>query len=264
MNQAWPVQPSRLNFGENLPLVQLLHPRQYTRAVLISLLVGVALGALAVIFLSWPLWAVTALVIVALIPAGVRKWQDDRRLFGATAMVLSIVLTTQGLHTIEHLVQWVQYHLLFWTMRQSSGLLSPANAEWVHFVWNWLVLIAVIILITGGMRNKWAWLLLAVAFFHTVEHSYTFLRYQLVLRELTAMDVLNVTAQGLPGIVGRDGWLARSIWTRGTFLCTIPGLTTAIRLDIHFWWNAIEMSLLILAGHVYMRSVIGEKRAVRE
>ena len=263
MNQALPVQPSRLNFGGNLPLVQLLHPRQHTRSVLISLLVGVLLGALAVIFLSWPLWAVTALVIVALLPAGVLKWQDDRRLFGATAMVLSIVLTTQGLHTIEHLVQWVQYHLLYWTMRQSSGLLSPANAEWVHFVWNWLVLIAVIILIAGGMRNKWAWLLLTVAFFHTVEHSYTFLRYQLVLRELTAMDVLNVTAQGLPGIVGRDGWLARSIWTRGTFLCSIPGLTTAIRLDIHFWWNAIEMSLLVMAGHVYMRSILGEHRVVR-
>jgi hypothetical protein len=264
MNQALPVQPSRLNYGVNLPLLQLLHPRQHTRAVLISLLVGVLLGTLAVQLFSWPLWAVTALVIVALLPAGVLKWRNDRRLFGATAMVLSIVLTTQGLHTIEHLVQWVQYHLLYWTMRQSSGLLSPANAEWVHFVWNWLVLIAVIILIAGGMRNRWAWLLLAVAFFHTVEHSYTFLRYQLVLRELTAMDVLNVTAQGLPGIVGRDGWLARSMWTRGTFLCTIPGLTTAIRLDIHFWWNAIEMSLLILAGHVFMRSVIGQSGGVRE
>lgn len=264
MNQALPAQPSRLNFAVNLPLLQLLNPRQYTRIVLMSLLVGLLLAALAVSLLGWPLWAATAIVLVVLLPAGVLKWRDDRRLFGATAMVLSIVLTTQGLHTIEHLVQWTQYHLLLWTMRQSSGLLSPANAEWVHFVWNWLVLIAVIILIAGGMRNKWAWLLLAVTFFHTVEHSYTFLRYQLVLRELTAMDVLNVTAQGLPGIVGRDGWLARSEWTRGTFLCSIPGLTTAIRLDVHFWWNIIEMSLLIIAGHVYMRSLLGQNRTVRE
>jgi hypothetical protein len=103
------------------------------------------------------------------------------------------------------------------------------------------------------MRGSWIWLLLAVAFFHTVEHTYTFIRYQIILRELTAMDVLNVTAQGLPGIVGRDGWLARSEWTRGTWICSLPGLTTAVRLDIHFWWNTLEMALLLVAGHRHLR-----------
>lgn len=254
MHQVLPAQPGYVLFGETFPLARLLHPRQHTRLVVISLLAGFVVSALAVSLLEWPLWAATAIMLVVLLPAGILKWRADRRLFGFTAMALSIVLTTQGLHTIEHLVQWTQYHVLFWTMRQSSGLLSPANAEWVHFVWNWLVLIAVVVLMAGGMRNKWAWLLLAVAFFHTVEHSYTFIRYQLVLRELSAMDLLNVTAQGLPGIVGRDGWLARSPWTRGTFICTIPGLTTAIRLDVHFWWNTIEMTLLLLAGHVFLRS----------
>ena len=168
-------------------------------------------------------------------------------------MILSILVTAQGLHTVEHLVQWTQYHVLYWTMRQSNGLLSPANAEWVHFAWNWLVLIAIVLLIGGGMRGGWMWLLLAVAAFHTIEHSYTFIRYQMVLRELSAMDVLNVTAQGLPGIVGRDGWLARSEWTRGTWICGIPGLTTAVRLDVHFWWNALEIGLLLIAGHVFLR-----------
>jgi hypothetical protein len=138
-------------------------------------------------------------------------------------------------------------------MRQSNGLLSPANSEWVHFVWNWLVLAAVVLLLRSGMRGSWIWLLLAVAFFHTVEHTYTFIRYQIILRELTAMDVLNVTAQGLPGIVGRDGWLARSEWTRGTWICSLPGLTTAVRLDIHFWWNTLEMALLLVAGHRHLR-----------
>jgi hypothetical protein len=111
-------------------------------------------------------------------------------------------------------------------------------------------------LLAGGMRNAWMWLLLIVAAAHTVEHSYTFLRYQLVLGELRGLGLVDVTAQGLPGIVGRDGWLARSDWTRGTFLCTLPGLTTAIRLDIHFWWNALEMALLIVGGHVAMRRVL--------
>jgi hypothetical protein len=63
-----------------------------------------------------------------------------------------------------------------------------------------------------------------------------------------------VTAQGLPGIIGRDGWLARSPITQGTFICTLPGLTTAMRLDVHFWWNTIEMALLLCAGSLFPRS----------
>jgi hypothetical protein len=74
-----------------------------------------------------------------------------------------------------------------------------------------------------------------------------------VLNELGQLGVTGITAQGLPGILGRDGWLARSELTRGTFLCNLPGLTTASRLDVHFWWNVGETALLLLAGHSYLR-----------
>uniref|UniRef100_A0A7C1JFM5 Uncharacterized protein n=1 Tax=Caldilinea aerophila TaxID=133453 RepID=A0A7C1JFM5_9CHLR len=243
----------RFNLQESFPLIRLLHPKQYAWAVGLSLAVGLTVSWIIVAAGIAPLWAATALTLVILLPAGFFKWRDDYRRYGRTLMLLSILLTAQGLHTIEHLIQWTQYHILYWTMRQSNGLLSPANAEWVHFVWNWLVLIVVLLLLSGGIRNVWMWLLLVVAAFHAVEHTYTFIRYQLILRELTAMDILNVTAQGLPGIVGRDGWLARSEWTRGTWICSIPGLTTAVRLDVHFWWNAIEMTLLGIAGHIALR-----------
>jgi hypothetical protein len=115
------------------------------------------------------------------------------------------------------------------------------------------VLAAIILLLRGGMRNFWMWLLFAVALFHSVEHSYTFLRYQLVLGELRSLGVANVPAQGLAGIIGRDGLLARSEWARGTWICRIPGITTAVRLDVHFWWNAIEVILLAIGGHFYLR-----------
>lgn len=255
MSHVLPARSERLDLQATFPLLKLLNPRQYTRWVLISLAASLAVSVLAMNLAGMPLWGATAFVLLALTPVGIFKWRDDQRLYGTTPMILSILLVAQGAHTVEHLVQWAQYHLLFWTMRQSSGLLSPANAEWVHFVWNWSVLIVVILLLRGGMRNPWTWLLFAVAGFHAVEHSYTFIRYQMVLRELTAMDVLNVTAQGLPGIVGRDGWLARSPYTQGTFICSIPGLTTAIRLDVHFWWNAIETALMLVAGHVYLRTL---------
>ena len=66
-----------------------------------------------------------------------------------------------------------------------------------------------------------------------------------------------MTAQGLPGILVRDGWLARSPVTQGTFLCTLPGVTTAMRLDVHFWWNVVEMLLLLGAGSLFLRARLG-------
>ena len=53
-------------------------------------------------------------------------------------------------------------------------------------------------------------------------------------------------------MLGRDGWLARSGVTQGTFLCRLPGLTTATRLDVHFWWNVGELTLLLLAAHAFL------------
>lgn len=238
----------------HMPVLRLLHPRRHALASLAALLIGLALGAFAVFVLRFPPWTFTAIVLATLLPIGIAKWREDAQLFGAVVGVLSALLVFQGVHTIEHLVQWAQYHVLFWTARQSSGLVSAANAEWVHFTWNWAVLaVIVVLMVKGRLRNGWAVLLLVVAGLHAVEHTYTFIQHIEVLNELRSLGVTNITAQGLPGIVGRDGWLARSPLTQGTFLCSLPGITTAIRLDVHFWWNAIEMVLLLAAAHVFLR-----------
>jgi hypothetical protein len=203
----------------------------------------------------------TALLLVVMLPIAAVKFREDRQLFGITAMLLSILLTTQGAHTVEHIVQWIQYYLLGWPMRQSNGLLSAANAEWVHFVWNWGVLLAVVGLMRGGIRNGWAWLLLGIAVAHTLEHSYLMVRHLQVLAELRQMGLAGITAQGLPGILGQDGWLARSPLTQGSFLCRVPGLTTANRIDVHFWWNLLEMGMLLPAGHYFLRSSTFSKKS---
>jgi len=256
MNQTLQLPTnSMLDFSGALPLLRLLHPRRYTRAVWFSFLLALGFAYAAMTLLGWPKWAATAVVLVTMLPVGILKWREDYRAYGATVTLLCVLLISQGAHTVEHLVQFVQYHLFYWTMRQSNGLLSPANAEWVHFVWNWGVLLCVLFLMRGGMRNWWMYLLLIVAAFHTVEHTYTWVRYQLILAELRGMHIFNITAQGLPGIIGRDGFLARSEWTQGTFLCRIPYLTTAVRLDVHFWWNALEMALLIPAGHFFLKQM---------
>jgi hypothetical protein len=239
--------------GPRLPVLALLHPREHTPAVLATLALGVLAAALAMRVAGLPLWGATATLLALLLIPGTLKWRADARRYGATATLLSVLLAAQGFHAIEHIVQWAQNHLLGWSLRASTGLLSPANAEWVHFVWNWLVLLTVIALLRGGMRGRWAWLLLAWATAHTLEHTYLMARHLLVLDELGRLGVRGITAQGLPGVLGRDGWLARSELTRGTFLCDLPGLTTASRLDVHFWWNVGETALLLLAANAFMR-----------
>lgn len=240
-------------WGTQIPLVALVQPREYTIASIATMALGVLLGALGMRFFKLPLWGATALVLALLLIPGFFKWRADRARFGGTAMLLSVVVTAQGFHGVEHLLQWAQYHILYWSMRSSNGLLSPANAEWVHFVWNWIVLVCIVALIGGGMRGPWAWALLAWSLAHTLEHTYMFVRYLAVLDELSRAGVTSVTAQGLPGILGRDGWLARSPATQGTFLCRLPGIATAPRLDVHFWWNVGETLLLLLAGNAFMR-----------
>lgn len=234
-----------------LPLLTLLDPREQTRTMLILLVVGVAAAAVGMRWWGVPLWVATVAVLLILLAPAVLKWRADLRHFGATAMVMSVLLAMQGFHSVEHAAQLIQYHLLGWPMRSSGGLISAANAEWIHFVWNWLVLAVVVYLVRAGVRNPWAWLLLAWSLAHSLEHTYLFVRYLAVLDELGRLGAANTPAQGLPGVLGRDGWLASSAATQGTFLCRLPGLTTVVRLDVHFWWNTGETLLMILAANTY-------------
>ncbi|GAB4121068.1 MAG: hypothetical protein Fur005_24670 [Roseiflexaceae bacterium] len=242
-----------------IPLVQLVHPREQIRPIALTFLFGVALGVLAVTMGLTPLWGAVLAVLALLMVAAIPKWLIDRQRYGTPAMVLCILVATQGFHTVEHIAQWIQFHILRWPFFKASGLISPANAEWVHFVWNWAVLLTVIYLFRNGMRGIWAVLLLAWAGAHTFEHSYLMLRYLDTLGQLSALGVRDVAAQGLPGILGRDGWLASAEVTQNTFLCRLPGLATAQRLDVHFWWNVGEITLLLPAANAYMSRILQQR-----
>jgi hypothetical protein len=167
--------------------------------------------------------------------------------------LLGILLVAQGAHTVEHVVQVIQYHVLQWPMQRSQGLVSAANSEWIHFVWNWSVLLILGVVVLNGMRNRWTALLLVWATAHALEHAYLLVQFLQVQTELAQLGVTSLLPQGLPGVLGHDGWLARSSATQGTLFCQLPGLTTAPRLDIHFWWNAGEITLLVQAGRQIAR-----------
>ena len=226
------------------------------RAVATPLTIGVLLGCIAAVAasaLKYPLWIQATCVLAGVLPAYGMHALRILKTYGWWWALLSVLVAAQGFHGIEHIVQWIQYHILRWPFFKSSGIISAANAEWVHFGWNWIVLIIMSILVKGGLRNRFAWLMLAWTIAHTAEHTYLMVRYLQALSELAALGVPDVSAQGLPGFFGRDGWLATSDVTRSSFVCRLPGFTTAVRLDVHFWWNIGETGLLMLATAYELR-----------
>lgn len=245
-----PLQSHRFT---RFPLLRLLYPRDKTRLLVGALTLAILFWGVAVWRVGMPLWGATSIALALLLGPAVQKWRDDLRRYGQVVMVLSVLLAMQSFHTLEHTAQMIQYHLLNWAPFASSGLISAANAEWVHFAWNWVIVAAFVYLMRHGMRGFWAWALLVWAIAHSLEHTYMLVRYYQAVQELKALGIADLgLAQGLPGVLGRDGWLAYS------GICgRIPGLTTASRVDVHFWWNVGEIVLLLVAAHPFLKERIG-------
>lgn len=235
------------------PVPALLHPREHTALVVVTGSVALGAAFVARTVALWPMWKAVALVLVIMVVPAAVTWRASARRYGTTAAFAGALVTVQGLHSIEHGTQWVQRHVMHRPLRLSNGLLSPANSEWVHFVWNWLVLFAVVVLVWRGMRSWWGWALLVWATAHTLEHTYMWIRFLQVSADLRELGVGDVTAQGLPGIVGRGGWLDLNAGPKVQLICGMPFVTTADRLDAHFVWNTGEVLLLLPAVHVLLR-----------
>lgn len=243
-----------------IPILTLIHPRRRAPLVLFALTAALLLWSALVWRARMPVWGATTAALGVVIPAAAVKWRDDWQRWGAAVTVLSILLAMQGFHTIEHTAQMVQYHLLKWPPYLSAGLISAANAEWVHFSWNWIVVACFVYLMRSGMRSVWAWGMLIWSVAHSLEHTYLLIRFYQALAELRALGINEPSlVQGLPGVLGRDGWLAFS------GICgRVPGLTTASRIDIHFWWNAGEITLLALAANPFLRSRFAAARSPQQ
>jgi hypothetical protein len=226
------------------PLLQLVNPKNHLPRILIALAVAVVAGGFILGRGVLPLWAVTSIGLgILLIPASL-KWRDDAKTWGLSAALLSIILALQSFHFVEHAVQIVQFYLLDRPAVGSQGLISALNIEWVHFSWNWIVWLALVVMWFRGLRNIWMTLLLAWTTLHSLEHTYMLVRYLQVSAELRALgQPAFQVSQTLPGILGRNGLLALSEWCG-----RIPGFTTAPRVLVHFWWNFGEVALLFVAA----------------
>src|SRR5687768_10546984 len=81
-------------------LRSLLHPRGQIYLFVGAAAIGLLAAWLGMTRLNIPLWSAAVGMVVLLSYPAMRKWQADRQQLGTPAMVLSILLVTQSLHTV--------------------------------------------------------------------------------------------------------------------------------------------------------------------
>src|SRR2546428_357826 len=87
--------------------------------------------------------------------------------------LLGFLAVSQTLHFLEHVAQMFQIHVLHLSGANAQGIVGQLNIEWVHFTWNALVLVIVVVLLfVPGLRtNPWLIAVTPLAAWHFVEHS---------------------------------------------------------------------------------------------
>jgi len=184
---------------------------------------GLALAALQ----GWPMWAIVLAALLPWIPVFASEMVWTYHNYGWLALLYVLVATQTG-HFIEHVVQIVQIHMLGMRGADASGVFGALDVEWVHFVWNTWVLIAVVLLLTRFRQNPWLWAMLVVAGWHELEHAYIMSVY------------LSTGAERTPGLLSRGG--------------AIGGGLPFTRPDLHFGYNLIETVPMLLAFVYQLRN----------
>jgi hypothetical protein len=172
------------------------------------------------IFQSWPAWAIVTAALAPWIPCMVGEIGWTRRHYGWLALFYVLVLT-QGGHVGEHVVQMVQIHLLHRMGPSARGVFGALDIEWVHFVWNTWVIVAVAMLVGRFRSNRWLWVTLVIAGWHEAEHVYILQKY------------LETGMPGTPGLLAKGG--------------AIGGGLPISRPDLHFFYNIVETTPLFIA-----------------
>ncbi len=175
---------------------------------------------------GWPLWVIAVATLVPWFPLLMRETSWTYRHYGWLALFYVLVLTQSG-HVIEHVAQIVQIHILGLPLKEARGIFGALDIEWVHFIWNSWVLIAVVLLLTRFRDNRWLWATLVLAGWHELEHVVIMYRY------------LTTGVAGTPGLLSHGG--------------AIAGGTPLIRPDLHMLYNVIETVPLVVAFFVELR-----------
>ena len=151
----------------------------------------------------------------------------DRLVATPWMALLGFLAVSQTAHLFEHVAQMVQIHVLHLSGANAQGIVGQLNIEWVHFIWNALVLITLVALLPHFRSNPWLIALTPLAAWHFVEHSVMIATY------------LRTGVSGTPGLLSSGGLL-------------LGGLPIA-RPDLHFLYNLVETVPLLFAWLVELR-----------
>jgi hypothetical protein len=151
----------------------------------------------------------------------------DRLVATPWMALLGFLAVSQTAHLFEHVAQMVQIHVLHLSGANAQGIVGQLNIEWVHFIWNALVLITLVALLPHFRSNPWLIALTPLAAWHFVEHSVMITTY------------LRTGVSGTPGLLSSGGLL-------------LGGLPIA-RPDLHFLYNLVETVPLLFAWLVELR-----------
>jgi hypothetical protein len=151
-------------------------------------------------------------------------WYRPRVVATPWLTLLSILAVSQTAHLFEHVAQMVQIHTLGLTGPAARGIVGQLDIEWVHFIWNAWVLVALVILVPRFRRNWWLIGVTVFAGWHLLEH------------------VVMIATYLRTGVVGSPGFLSAGGLIAG-------GLPLA-RPDLHFLYNLAETIPLLIGWKV--------------
>jgi hypothetical protein len=145
----------------------------------------------------------------------------DRLVATPWMALLGFLAVSQTAHLLEHVAQMVQIHVLHLSGANAQGIVGQLNIEWVHFIWNALVLVTLLVLLPHFRTNPWLIALTPLAAWHFVEHSVMIATY------------IQTGVSGTPGLLSSGGLL-------------FGGLPIT-RPDLHFLYNLVETAPLLAA-----------------
>ena len=196
----------------------------------------ISLILLVMHMIGMDLWKVALLILLAWLPIVAVKTREIYRQYHWLAFFF-VLLIAQSVHFTEHIAQMIQIHLLGLSGMQAHGIIGMLDLEWVHFIFDagWVPICVYILLFVYRKSNPWLLVLAMIVTWHALEH-------------VAIMSVYLRT-----GIVGSPGLLAHG--------GIIAGGLPLIRPDLHFLYNLIEETLILIAYTYQLKHLSGSKES---
>ena len=191
--------------------------------VLVTAVVSAMLGIAGFAYYGFPLWGWVLAALIPWIPLFYIEslWKYEH--YGFYAFMVGFSALQVG-HLAEHTVQVLQLQISGGDLSVSHGVFGALDRELVHFTWDSLVWIGVMVLLYKiGPHNKWLWISLVASTFHEFEHVFIFY--------IEKVDVAFYDAGGVNGLLARGGIIGSPL----------------ARPYIHFFYNWLVVLPLVMA-----------------